>query len=200
MHHLQITRLAGADVQPYIPALAALRIHIFKDFPYLYEGDRAYEEKYLKTYSESPSAVIVLVKDGDKVVGASTAIPLRDETKEFKAPFIAANMDINTIFYFGESLLLPAYRGQQIGRRFFAEREAAAREQGCTITAFCSVERPPDHPKRPPNWYPLDAFWKSLGYKKHPELKTTYHWKEVGDDKETSKPMIFWLKQLETAT
>jgi len=46
---LQITRVTGADLERHIPALAGLRIQVFRDFPYLYAGDADYESKYLRT-------------------------------------------------------------------------------------------------------------------------------------------------------
>jgi GNAT superfamily N-acetyltransferase len=193
---LKIIRIKGGELKPYIADLAALRITVFRAFPYLYDGEMENEKKYLQIYIDSPNATMILVLDGQRVVGASTAIPLRDETDECKAPFLAANMNIDTIFYFGESVLLPEYRGQQIGKQFFAEREAAARENHCTIAAFCGVERPVNHPRRPADWHALDNFWQKLGYKKHPEIHTTYSWKDLDDDHSTEKPMIFWMKTL----
>lgn len=196
MGSLQIKRLAGPDIQPYIFDLAALRIKIFHDYPYLYQGNLEYEKKYLKTYLDCPNSVLVLVFDDDKIVGASTAIPLKNETEQAKAPFLSTNLDINKIFFLGESLLLHDYRGQKMGHRFFSEREAAAREQGYSMTAFWAVERPSNHPKKPNDWIPLDTFWGKLGYVKHPEIKGFIDWKEIGEDEETPKPMMFWLKQL----
>ena len=61
------------------------------------------------------------------MVGASTALPLADETVEFQQPFIDAGWDPARIFYCAESVVLPAWRGRGLGVRFFAEREAHAR-------------------------------------------------------------------------
>lgn len=196
MHKLRIQCFTGPHILPYIPDLAALRIKVFHDYPYLYEGNLDSEEKYLNTYVICPNSVLVIVFANEKVVGASTAIPLKFETDHFKLPLIQAGFDINTIFYLGESVLLKEYRGQKIGERFFAEREAAAIEQGYSMTAFCAVDRPSDHPKRPQNWHPLDRFWQRLGYAKHPEIKAYYAWKEIGVSEETSNPFSFWLKQV----
>lgn len=195
---LEIKRLSGFDIKPHVPNLALLRITVFREYPYLYEDENnlAYEEKYLDTYTKCQDSVLILVFDHDKVVGASTAIPLKNEMEAIKAPFLAAGLDINSIFYCGESVLLPTYRGRQIGRRFFAEREAAAREQGYKTIAFCAVERPEHHPLKPTTWHPLDKFWQNQGYVKHPELKAFISWKEIGAKQETEKPMTFWLKSL----
>lgn len=46
------------------------------------------------------------------MVGAATGVPMADETNEFKGPFVEAGWNPDEIFYFGESALLPEYRGQ----------------------------------------------------------------------------------------
>lgn len=196
---VEIKTLTGKSIKPYIPDLARLRIEIFRDFPYLYEGAIDYEEKYLNIYSQSPESFFVVALDGERVVGMSTGVPMSDETDEFKQPFIEQGYDPEAIFYFGESVLEKAYRGQGIGVRFFEEREGYATSLGrFTHTAFCVVERSEDHPSRPADYQPLDSFWHNRGYKKHPELSTEYAWLDVGDTEETNKPMIFWMKYLIT--
>jgi len=193
---IRIQRLSGEPLRQYIPDLARLRIEVFRDFPYLYDGDYAYEEKYLKTYIDCPDSVIVLAFAGDDIIGASTAIPMKYETDEVKKPFIEHGYNPDEIFYCGESVLDKRYRGLGIGVRFFEEREAHADDLGgFKHICFCCVERPADHPRRPKDYVPLDAFWNKRGYVKHPELTTTYSWKDLDEDKETAKPMTFWLKE-----
>lgn len=192
----QIIKLKGEEILPYIPDLAALRIKIFKDYPYLYEGDRVYEARYLQAYTKSPESMMVCVFYKNAIVGASTAIPLEFETSECQKPFIDNGWDVKEIFYLGESVLLPEYRGNNLYRRFFAEREAAAAKYGCKTTAFCAVERDPQDPRRPKNYEPLDKVWQHFGYKKHPELCAYYEWKEIGEKTMSPKPLIFWLKKL----
>jgi GNAT superfamily N-acetyltransferase len=194
---LRLERLSGDKLKQFIPELASLRITVFRDFPYLYDGDLAYEEGYLKTYIEAPNSVIVLAFDGDRVVGASTGIPLVHETDEVKAPFIAAGYDVNKVFYCGESVLLSEYRGQGAGVAFFDHREDHAKEiGGFEFSCFCGVQRPDDHPRRPAGYKPLDNFWRKRGYEKHPELDTTFSWKELDETEESPKPMTFWMKTL----
>lgn len=194
---VRIERKSGPALIPYIPELARLRIEVFRDFPYLYDGTMDYEEKYLQTYIDHPDSVIVLAFDADdnKIVGASTAIPMRDETPELQQPFLEHGYDINEVFYCSESVLDKAYRGLGLGVKFFEEREAHAAELGgFKHITFCCVERPADHPLRPKDYVPLDKFWNKRGYYKHPELTTTYTWKDLDDTEETAKPMTFWLK------
>lgn len=194
---LRLERLSGDKLNHFIPELAQLRIRVFRDWPYLYDGDLAYEEKYLQTYIEAPDSVIVLAFDGDKVVGASTGIPLKHETDDVKAPFIAAGYDVNTIFYCGESVLLSEYRGQGAGVAFFDHREAHAQAVGdFEYSCFCGVQRPLDHPRRPSDYVPLDDFWRKRGYEKYPDLNTTFSWKELDEHDESPKPMTFWMKKI----
>ena len=92
-------------------------------------------------------------------------------------------------------MLRKTYRGQGIGVQFFSEREAHARSLGgFDITCFCAVQRPPDHPRRPPDYVPLDSFWQKRGYAKQPSLQTDYVWQDLDEDAPSAKPMVFWLK------
>lgn len=177
-------------------ALAALRITVFRDFPYLYDGDLDYERGYLQTYIDAPAAVVVAALDGGRVVGAATALPLADETDDVKAPFLARAMDLGTIFYFGESILLAGYRGQGIGHGFFDGREAQARRHGSAVAAFCAVQRPADHPRRPADYRPLDDFWRKRGYRPEPGMTTTFTWQDLDESGQSVKPMQFWLRRL----
>ncbi len=193
--NIHIIRRSGEALIPFISELARLRIEVFRDFPYLYDGNLDYEKKYLQTYIDNPESVIVLALDGDKVVGASTALPMKYETAELKKPFVEQGYNLDEVFYCSESVLNKNYRGLGVGVRFFEEREAHAADLGgFQHITFCCVERPADHPRRPADYVPLDKFWNKRGYFKHPELTTAFVWKDLDDTEETPKPMTFWLK------
>ncbi len=187
----------GDAIAPLIPALATLRCQVFRDWPYLYDGDEAYERRYLRIYADSPRAAIITASDGDAIVGASTCLPLTDETADVQAPFLAHGTDPARVFYFGESVLREAYRGHGIGVAFFAAREAHARAvSACDFAAFASVIRPADHPARPAGHIGLDAFWTRRGYTRRGALVCHMAWKDLGDAGETEKPLVFWMKSL----
>ncbi len=199
---LTIKRITGRDrnLESYLEDLAQLRIKVFRAFPYLYDGSIDYEMSYLETYTSCPESIVVLVMDGDQVVGATTGLPLDAETAEFQKPFIDAGYDASRIFYCAESVLLSEYRGRGVYPKFFEEREGHARSIGRFDTcAFCCVERPENHPLRPADYVPLDSIWSRFGYTKHPELRTSYSWKDVDETEESEKPMVFWLKTLRSA-
>lgn len=192
----EVRRLSRAETQAAFEDLAALRIEVFRDFPYLYDGDRDYERRYLTTYLEAPGAVVVgAVADG-ALVGAATGSPLTQHDEAFGAPFAERGLDPATYFYFGESVLRKEWRGQGIGVRFFEEREKAAREAGFSRCVFSAVLRPPDHRLRPDGYVPLDGFWRRRGYRRIEGLTTSYSWRDIGEDGETSKPMEYWQKTL----
>ncbi len=187
----------GSAVAPYIGDLARLRTTVFRAFPYLYDGSPGYESQYLSTYAASPESLFVLALDGERIVGASTGMPMTDETAEVQAPFVANGWDPARIFYFGESVLLPEYRGHGIGVRFFEEREAYAKRLGrFGWTSFCAVERPADHPRRPEDYVPLNDFWGKRGYRHHQELNTTFSWRDLDETTDSAKPMSFWIKEI----
>lgn len=194
---VDVRYLARAEAHAALDLLAELRIIVFRDFPYLYEGDRAYEARYLATYMDAPDAVIVGAFDGDELVGAATATPLLQHDAAFARPIEERGLDAGAIFYFGESVLLPAYRGQGVGVRFFELREEAARAKGFACCLFSAVVRPSDHPLRPADYVALDDFWRRRGYARVPGLQTEYAWRDVGMDDETSKPMEYWIKHLD---
>ena len=109
------------------------------------------------------------------------------------------NINLQDVFYLGESVLRPAYRGQNIYRHFFHERESAAKEYGAKIAAFAAVERSLEDPRQPPNYIPLDKVWQHFGYTKHPELFTYFEWQEIDEEKRSPKQLTFWLKTLNHA-
>jgi len=194
---ITVTPLTGEAIAAALPALARLRITVFRDWPYLYDGTLAYEQSYLEKFSKSPDTVIVAARDGDAIVGIATASPMRGHADAFAEPFRARGYDIDRIFYFGESVLLPAYRGRGIGHAFFEHREAHARALGgYTHATFCGVVRPDDHPMRPADYVPLDAFWEKRGYRKMDGLVGSFSWRDVGQTEQTAKPMQFWMKAL----
>jgi len=193
---LTVARLSGEALRARLDDLARLRIEVFRAWPYLYEGTLDYERKYLPRYAEAKTGTMIVALDGDRVVGASTALGLDEEEDFVAAPFVKAALDLHRIFYFGESVLLPQYRGQGVGVRFFEEREAAARAHGYPVAAFCAVVRPDDHPARPKDYVPLDEFWRHRGYTRRADLVSAFSWKDIGDADETEKPMVYWMKTL----
>ena len=194
---ITLRNVRGAACEALVEDLARLRIEVFREFPYLYDGDLAYEREYLRAYAESPDSVVVIATADDAIVGASTGLPLRDESHALKAPFARSPFEAARVFYCGESVLRKAFRGRGLYKKFFERRERHALSLGAyDLCAFCAVERAPEHPLRPQNYEPLDATWRRFGYTEHPELVAEFAWKDVDREAETKHPMTFWLKPL----
>jgi GNAT superfamily N-acetyltransferase len=121
---------------------------------------------------------------------------MEDHADDFAAAFDDTGLDLETIFYCAESVLLPEYRGQGIGHRFFDLREAHARDLSREKSAFCGVVRPDDHPLRPAGYVPLDAFWRKRGYAPLPGVVAHFRWKDIDQTDETDKPLQFWMRDL----
>lgn len=193
---IKIDVLTGQDIAEHIPALSRLRVEVFRDWPYLYDGDEASETEYLAGFAGCRDAVLVLARTGGRIVGASTGAALSDHHDQFGAPLAAAGIEVPSTYYFAESVLLPDCRGEGIGHKFFDAREAHARACGYRRACFCAVVRPEDHPARPANTRALEPFWASRGYEKLEGVIAHYPWKDIGENEETSKPMQFYMAKL----
>ncbi len=193
---MRVEVLTGPALAAALEDVARLRIAVFRDWPYLYDGDLDYERGYLQTYLDSAAAVVVGSFDGNRLVGAATGTPMEDHADEFAAAFAGVDLPLARIFYCAESVLLPEYRGQGVGHRFFDLREAHARALGRSHVAFCGVMRPADHPLRPADAAPLDPFWRKRGYAPLPGVVAHFRWKDIDQQDQTEKPLQFWMREL----
>ena len=195
MTDIRVETLRGEAVHAHLDALARLRIAVFRDWPYLYDGDLAYERDYARAYT-APGAVVVGAFDGDGMVGAATASRMEDHAGDLSAAFAGHEWSMPEIYYLAESVLLPDYRGAGLGHAFFDAREAAGRAEGRRYAAFCAVMRAAEHPARPEGARTHDAFWRARGYAPLDDVVAHFAWTDVGDTEATRKPLQFWGKTL----
>lgn len=189
--------LTGEDLERALPALAALRTEVFRAFPYLYAGTESYEQRYLRDLALAPDSFIIAAEtDDSRIIGCATGSSLTGHHGEFAAPLARAGYDLATTFYFGESVLLPQFRGSGLGHVFFDAREAHARQRGYHRACFCAVERPADDPRRPEGYSPLDTFWTKRGYTKLPGITTSFSWPVEPGGPDLPHPMAYWLRVL----
>ena len=66
----------GAAILSAVDDFAGVRMRVFHEFPYLYEGTLQNEREYLQTYCKAANAFLFAVYDGQKMIGATTCIPL----------------------------------------------------------------------------------------------------------------------------
>ena len=193
---MRVEVLTGQDLDRHLDDVARLRIAVFHDFPYLYDGDFDYERGYLQTYRDSENSVLVGAFDGDKLVGAATGAPMSEHADDFAKPFENTGLDLDAIFYCAESVLLKEYRGLGIGHHFFDLREAHGRKLGKSYSCFCSVMRADDHPDKPEGYRPLNGFWRKRGYDPLPGVVANFRWKEHGQQDQTDHQLQFWMREL----
>lgn len=187
---------SGPALLPYLPEIARLRITIFREFPYLYKGSEDIETKYLQAYAEAPDACVFVVRDGETIIGAVTGVPLSGEPAAFTASFAAGPYPLDTIYYLGEVLFLPGYRGQGLGSQLLKELADHVRSLGRYRHLACAtIERPEDHPLRPSDYHPIDGLLIRAGLIRHPELHVTLPWPDL-DGNVTENTMVFWIKEL----
>lgn len=191
---LHFTAHLGAEIANLIEPLASLRIAVFYDFPYLYEGTMAYERDYLQRYARIAESFVLAAWDGQQLVGATTATPLRYEMEDIRQPLQQMPWELDQLFYFGESLLLPPYRGQGVGHRFFEAREQHAKTLAYQGATFCSVIRPTDHPLHPADYRGHDLFWQKHGYAPQ-DCYCHLSWLDRGQAEENQKALQFWYKK-----
>ena len=192
---LSLKRVTGNEVLKFIPEIAKLRIEIFSEWPYLYEGDLEYEMKYLKKFAECKESVMVVAFDNDQVIGVSSGLPLSDEDEAVKKPFKEGGEAVEDYFYFSESVLKKSYRGHGLGSQFFKEREEHVKHLGrFKKICFCAVVREKDDPRKPEDYFQLDSFWERKGYAKRDDRVCYFSWKEHGMEEETTKPLCCWSK------
>lgn len=193
---MKLQTLTGAAFEKAIPDLARLRIEVFREYPYLYDGSFEYEERYIKRLAAAKHSIIIAASDErGKIVGCETGSALAAHNEELAAAFREWHPDLTKIFYCSESLLLPEWRGRGLGHEFFRLREAHATARGYKYSVFCAVMRPATHSLKPLNYSPLDGFWEKRGYRKLPGVVTAFRWKDIDQPQESEHPMQFWMRE-----
>lgn len=183
----------GSECKVYGHEIASLRIQVFREYPYLYDGNYEYELEYLTTFFSSKDSILLVAKQNNVIIGISTGIPLKNETDNIKTPWKQKGFNIDKIFYFGESVIEKKHRGNGLGKLFFKYREAWAAKNGYTTFSFCSINR--SKAKAPDNYFNPESLWKKLGYNQA-DFSCSIDWKEINEPEETPKKLQFWYKEL----
>lgn len=192
---LSFETLTGNAVTSALDDLARLRTEVFRDWPYLYDGDPEEEQDYLRSYRDTPGAILVAARDGARMVGCATGMPLAYHEDARDVPLETLGLELDQVFYCAESVLLAEHRGKGAGHVFFDRREDHARALGYHVSMFCAVERPEDHPDRPPDARPLAPFWEKRGYRAR-DARITMTWTDRGAEAPGDKVLRVWTRRL----
>ena len=190
-----IRLLKGKDIKRHLPDVANLRLRVFKEYPYLYEGDLKDEHEYLSHYSSSENSFLATAFSDNELIGAATGIPLTAAAPVTQQPFIDAHQKLEQWYYIGEVVLAPQWRHRGLGGLFLRALEDHAKELNYRFTTFCTIHRPPTHPSRPRGFVPLDEYWKKHGYERL-TMTCQLSWIDTGEGRPSAKQMDFWYKEL----
>jgi GNAT superfamily N-acetyltransferase len=193
---LRIDSVRGTLAAGMVQELAVLRLSIFREFPYLYQGCLEDELGYLGHYAEVADSIVVSVTDSGRVVGAATGIPLSHESRALVDPFAVTPYVVEEIYYVGELLFYPEYRNRGLGMRLLTQIEQQVRALGNYRYLVCAtIVRPDDHPSRPEGYLPIERFLNRAGFILLPGITTSFAWRET-DGSTREHEMKFWIKNL----
>lgn len=188
----------GEEIETYFNDISRIRVTVFREWPYIYEGSVDYERQYLQNYFDNERSLCILCFHENQVIGISTLMPLEGEHEDLKKPLREAGYDITKIFYYSESCLLKAFRGRGTYAEFFKRREEHVKyfSTDYESVCFCSVVRPDQHPLKPQDYRPLYESWRKYGFEKVENLQMSFLWQDLDQTTETRKFLDVWMKSL----
>lgn len=189
--NMQIIR--GSEIEKHIDQLGRFRIEIFREYPYLYDGNIEYERTYLGRYSRNSESFLLILQDTHGIIGACTGIPLNGENHEFQNAFVGENRD--EIYYIGEVMLRADSRGKKLGSRLLSTALGLIDSKKFKKVSLCTVDRGLNHLQRPVSYCSPDYLWKKCGFEKSINLLAYLDWKDIGQEIETQKPMNIWFRE-----
>lgn len=184
----KIETYKGKEIASKIDPIIQYINTIYREPPFLYNGQDADYKTYLNEYANDPDAYLNVVMDNNTLVGLSLGMPLSRSRDLYKLPF----KQVDGIYYAGEFGLNPSYQGKGLENELIKWLEKEAKSKGYDTMAFWELDSSPS--KKSP-LLPF-AFWEKQGYKHHPELGFKISWTNIGEDKESEHTAVYWLKKL----
>jgi GNAT superfamily N-acetyltransferase len=191
----------GVQITAVIGDVAALRISVFREYPYLYDGNRAYEERYLQGLVRNDRSLVVVARVDGAVIAAATALPLASDAEilaGIDGPFAALGLDAHDHYYYSEIVVDPAHRSRGIAREFYRRREAHARALGYRRVCLAAIEREPGAVAVPSGYFDPAAIWAAMGFVREPSLFVTFRWptRAAEGTRDLEHKLVFWLHRL----
>lgn len=188
--------VTGTAITGALDSLASLRLEIFREYPYLYDGRREDEIANLRSYAEAPDACVILAYDECAVVGAATGMPFIHEGEQMQAAIAVSQYSAEKLYYVGELLFYRAYRNKGLGLQLLGQLEQHIRSLGRYRHLVCAtVERPAAHSLQPDGYVPITRFLARTGFDLIPGVTTSFAWRET-DGVRRDHLMQFWVKEL----
>jgi len=198
---IKIQTIIGNNISSYIDSIAEFRINVFKEFPYLYQGNVEGERKYLVNYANDPQATLIVAKVNSKLVGIATGIPLNASLHlldDIRIELSKKSFDPKKFYYCGEMIILEDYRNQGLGAKLYEQQKSQIQCWGFTYFCALTVKRSTTHPLKPKNYIDIKNFLDKIGYKKF-GFELPCHWPTIlssGKVKNIKNKLILWTKEI----
>ncbi len=183
---------SGAAIRDHVEELGHMRVAVFRDYPYLYDGRMEDERRHLSRYAESPDSLMVAMYDTEGLVGACTGVPLALEGGELARLFLEESLE--ETYYIAEIVVRHGWRGQGLGTQLFSALLQAVDTDRYKRLCLCMVERAAGDPRRPADYKSPASLALRFGFVPDPSRTVQFHWKDVGEDAPTEKTMRVWVK------
>ncbi|HLC06649.1 MAG TPA: GNAT family N-acetyltransferase [Candidatus Babeliales bacterium] len=193
--------LTQDELKTLLPFVAQLRVNIFRNYPYLYDGNIAEEMDNLEKYAQHNNSALAIAYYNENPVGFLCGSDLIHYSVHFENSvadlFKGVDLNIENYYYCADIIILPEHRGKYLAPQLFDAIENYAQQKGYTACCFIT-EHHENHPLKPRDHKSLVPLWNSLNYKKS-ALITYASWQTHqvdGTIKLEQHPLIFWLKNL----
>lgn len=194
--HYTYKVLTGSELQAVIPFLVEQRITMFREYPYLYEGNKTEENEYAQWWAQLPDSAAAVAYYNGEIVGLLTGASFVQFDEHFAgsiALFNKNNQPAQDYYYCGEAFVLSEHRGKKISNVLFMLLEQHAQTLGYTKGCFIT-EIHAHHPLKPKDYRPLNG--ASYGYTKT-DLTFNFNWLTVqpdGSSRDQEHILTYWIK------
>lgn len=181
--------------------IAHMRLTLFKEFPYLYEGDEEGEREYLESYFNADTACLILLYDQGEIVGFSSGVGLHEEMPDIQKPFARHGLNTQDYYYVGEVMLKAPYQKKGLTKIFqehhnwHIQNLKARGEGNFSKLTLMTVVRPDDHPLYPEGYEPIDGILNHFGFQKSDTLFVHLPWSQVDQEEVVDHTLNIWIKE-----
>ena len=194
---LRIESLSGSAATAKLGEWARLRIEIFSEYPYLYEGATKGEQAYLSTYLRTPRARILGLFEGAHVGGMATMAPL-DACEDFAEDVVkATGLAPKTCLYVGDIIFEPRYRGRGLFNVCFNAAEDWGRAHGFSHIVAAAIRTSPTDAGRPQDYRPIAGLFARVGLEKLSGVSMTATYPSTLSHRPEPHVLEYWHKVIE---
>jgi hypothetical protein len=198
---IDIQTYFGTDLAKNISILGDFRLRYFKEYPYLYVGTEAEEQKHVAGYSAEPTARLLVatdLEDSGKIVGVAIGTMLSSETdilQQSGEQLQKYGIIPDRCYYFDEMILDSVYRNKAIGKRMLIMLKNAGSKQGANRFCFLAVAREPNDVRQPADYVDSNLIFRKFGFEKT-DVSVSFAWDTIqadGSVAKTSNQLNFWI-------